>query len=362
MKEEKKSLYEYLGYAAGMELGGKVWGEACNQNVPIEVIKISNSKYQGDINKYPISFLDKYFGKETPKPTPKKYAVISLSGGMDSSTLLLRLLSEGYDVTALSFDYGQKHKVELEKATELVEYLNKFVGIKIKHQIIKLDGLSQLLVSGLVDNDSMEMKKGHYAHENALTTVVPNRNSIFAAITYAIALSIVKKTGEPCKISLGTHMGDFDNKKQSGIYPDCSEEFRAALEHAFKIGNWDSDKVDYYAPYNITDKTGVLEDGIRNCKDLGLNYKEIYKRTNTSYAPIFVKTLKMKTPDWLPPIGNTEGVWYSDYKSGSSIERIESFIKLGLEDPIQYAEEDGTLVTWEFVKEYVKKICEEFVK
>jgi 7-cyano-7-deazaguanine synthase len=53
-----------------------------------------------------------------------KQAVLSLSGGMDSSTLLLHLLAEGYDVTALSFDYGQKHSVELERAQDLVNYLN----------------------------------------------------------------------------------------------------------------------------------------------------------------------------------------------------------------------------------------------
>jgi 7-cyano-7-deazaguanine synthase len=189
----------------------------------------------------------------------------------------------------------------------------------------------------------MELKTGHYSHENALTTVVPNRNSIFASIVYAVALSVVKRTGKSCKIALGTHMGDFDNKTNSGIYPDCSEEFRVALEHAFKIGNWDSDKVDYYAPYNITDKTGVLEDGINSCKHFSLDYKEVYLKTNTSYAPIQIST-----------------GWLSDYKSGSSIERIESFIKLGLEDPLQYAEEDGTLVSWDFVKSYVIKICEDF--
>jgi len=191
----------------------------------------------------------------------KKYCVLSLSGGADSSSLLLRLLNDGYEVTALSFDIGQKHKIELERATELVNYLNslenkmvedggKPMFSPINHQIIKLDGLSNLLVSGLIDNDSMEMKKGHYAHENALTTVVPNRNAIFAAITYAVALSIVKRTGEKCQIALGTHMGDFNNKTQIGIYPDCSEEFKIALEHAFKIGNWDSEKVysDIYSP------------------------------------------------------------------------------------------------------------------
>jgi 7-cyano-7-deazaguanine synthase len=285
----------------------------------------------------------------------QKHVVVSLSGGMDSSTLLLRCLKEYDTVTAISFDYGQKHRVELERAQSLVDYINsnfyetnhrgedfgKYVPVNYRQ--IKLDGLSELLVSGLINNDSMELKTGHYAHENALTTVVPNRNSIFAAIVYAVALSIVKKTGENCKIALGTHMGDFDNKTNSGIYPDCSEEFRIALEHAFKIGNWDSDKVDYYAPYNITDKTGVLEDGINSCKYFNLDYKEIYSKTNTSYNPI-----------------QTSTGWLSDYKSGSSIERIESFIKLKLEDPLQYAEEDGTLVSWDFVKSYVIKICEDF--
>ena len=288
-----------------------------------------------------------------------KYCVLSLSGGLDSSTLLLKLLNDGYEVQCISFDIGQKHKIELEKATELVKYLNDGYDSeaenipyqRIKHQIIKLDGLSNLLVSGLIDNDSMELKKGHYAHENALTSVVPNRNAIFASIIYAVALSIVKKTGEPCKIALGTHMGDFDNNKKEGIYPDCSEEFRTALEHAFKIGNWDSEKVDYYAPYNITDKTGVLKDGIECCKELGLDYKEIYFRTNTSYQPICVKTQKMS--------GISEN-WYSDIYTGSSVERIESFIKLGLEDPLQYAENDGTLVSWEYVKEKIEQICQEF--
>ena len=281
-----------------------------------------------------------------------KHVVVSLSGGMDSSTLLLRALKEYDTCTAISFDYGQKHRVELERAQSLVKYLLD-QGFELTHQIITLGGLSNLLVSGLINNGSMEMKKGHYAHENALTTVVPNRNAIFAAITYAIALSIVKRTGESCKIALGTHMGDFNNKTQTGIYPDCSEEFRVALEHAFKIGNWDSDKVDYYAPYNITDKTGVLKDGIECCKKLGLDYKEIYSRTMTSYAPIYV--------GFIDGDDNIEkGVWYSDYLSGSSIERVESFIKLGIEDPVQYAEEDGTLVSWEFVKKYVEKICKEY--
>jgi len=295
----------------------------------------------------------------------KDHVVLSLSGGLDSSTLLLRCLSEYKSVTAISFFYGQKHSVELERAQSLVYYLNQQSGpnalIKpITYRQIRLEGLSDLLVSGLVDNDSMEMKKGHYAHENALTSVVPNRNAIFASITYAVALSVAKRTGERCDIALGTHMGDFNNKTQSGIYPDCSEEFKSALEHAFKIGNWDSDKVNYWAPYNVTDKTGVLEDGIKNCELLGLDYREIYKRTNTSYSPIFVKDEEKTKLAGLTESTPGIGVWYSDIYSGSSIERCESFIKLGLEDPLQYCENDGTLVSWDYVKEKVEEICKEF--
>ena len=59
----------------------------------------------------------------------KKQAVLSLSGGMDSSTVLLHLLAHDYEVTALSFDYGQKHNVELERAQELINYLNKVLTI-----------------------------------------------------------------------------------------------------------------------------------------------------------------------------------------------------------------------------------------
>ena len=61
-----------------------------------------------------------------------KQAVLSLSGGMDSSTVLLRLLADGYEVTALSFDYGQKHKVELERAQSLIDYLGIYNSLDSK--------------------------------------------------------------------------------------------------------------------------------------------------------------------------------------------------------------------------------------
>jgi 7-cyano-7-deazaguanine synthase len=129
-----------------------------------------------------------------------KQAVLSLSGGMDSSTLLLHLLADGYEVTCLSFDYGQKHNIELERAKELVKYLNNHSRYedeqyyaKVKHQVITLKGLDKLLDSALVKGGN-EVPEGHYAEENMKATVVPNRNKIFSSLIQAVALSIAEKT------------------------------------------------------------------------------------------------------------------------------------------------------------------------
>lgn len=271
-----------------------------------------------------------------------KKAVLALSGGLDSTSLLLHLLSEGYEVQGIGINYGQKHIFELEQALKLVKYLQTW-DFPVKYNIIELKGLSELLVSGLVNNNSMELLKGHYAHENAKTSVVPNRNAIISSIIYAIALSIVKQTNDYVQIALATHLGDFDNNKKQGIYPDCSEEFKQAIEYAFKIGNWDSEKVDYLAPYNLINKTGVLESGINACKKINQDYSTIYSMTNTSYSPIYI-----------------DHSWYSDFKTGSSIERIEAFINLGLKDPLQYVDDDGRFVTWEEVSNYVREICNQW--
>jgi 7-cyano-7-deazaguanine synthase len=265
----------------------------------------------------------------------KKQAVLSLSGGMDSSTLLLHLLANGYEVTALSFDYGQKHNVELERAKDLVKYINSFceenVYIpypKVTHQIITLGGLSTLLNSALVTGGE-EVPEGHYAEENMKATVVPNRNKIFSSIIQAVALSIAEQKNTECAIAMGIHAGDHS------IYPDCRQEFRDIDFEAFKSGNWGAEKVYHYTPYLDTDKFGILEDGNSCIECLGLDFNEVYKRTNTSYKPF--------------PSGN------SDYKSASSVERVEAFMKLGKPDPVQYEDESGP-VSWETVVKHVEII------
>ena len=286
----------------------------------------------------------------------ERHVVVSLSGGMDSSTLLLRCLKEYDTVTAISFDYGQKHRVELERAQSLVDYINNLENkaaedgqkapyYPVNYRVIKLDGLVDLLDSALVTGGD-EVPEGHYAEDNMKATVVPNRNKIFASITQAVALSVANKTGENCDIALGIHAGDH------AIYPDCRQEFRDADDAAFRIGNWDADSVGYFTPYLEGDKFTILQDGEVLCKELGLDFDEVYKRTNTSYKPIFIKFSWSDTG---------HGTWYSDYKSASSVERVEAFIKLGRPDPVAYADETGP-VEWETAKIYVEQVLSEYEK
>lgn len=260
-------------------------------------------------------------------------AVLSLSGGMDSSTLLLHLLREGAEVTALSFDYGQKHKVELECAKSLCAYLNEN-GHKVTHQVIELKGLAPLLNSALVDGGE-EVPEGHYEEENMKETVVPNRNKIFSSIIQAVALSeLGKSCHKDVVIAMGIHAGDH------AIYPDCRQEFRDADYNAFIAGNWDAADITYYTPYLDTDKAGILHDGAAACTELDIDFDEVYRRTNTSYKPIV-----------------HDGGWYSDFKSASSVERIEAFIEIGRKDPAPYADENGP-VDWEIAKAHVEQVLE----
>ena len=257
--------------------------------------------------------------------------VVSLSGGMDSSTLLLRAIKEyNGNVTALSFNYGQKHRVELERAQSLINYLNAS-GYDIKYRQIQLNGLVDLLNSALVEGGD-EVPEGHYEEDNMKATVVPNRNKIFASITQAVALSVATSTGEKTDIALGIHAGDH------AIYPDCRQEFRDADDTAFRIGNWDADMVGYFTPYLEGDKFDILKDGQVLCDYLNIDFDEVYSRTNTSYKPM-----------------QHDNVWFSDYKSASSVERIEAFLKLGRKDPVAYADETGP-VSWKVAKTHVENV------
>ena len=244
-----------------------------------------------------------------------KRAVMALSGGMDSTSLLINLLANDYKVDCISFIYGQKHVIEVEKAIDNISHLNG-KGFKINHEIVDLSSAMSVFHSALT-NEEIEIPEGHYEELQMKATVVPNRNAIFSSIIYGYALSIVSREGIDVEIALGVHSGDH------AIYPDCRPEFYESLEEAFRIGNWDSDRVKFCLPYIDDDKTKILRDAEKSCGILTLDFDTIFSNTITSYDP------------------DSEG--RSSGRTGSDIERILAFRDIGRIDPIDYVE------PWEIV-------------
>lgn len=247
---------------------------------------------------------------------------MALSGGMDSSSLLLRLLREDYIVTAISFDYGQKHRIELERASELIEYLSQH-GHLVEHRMVDLKSAMALFLSNLLISGG-EVPQGHYEEDSMKATVVPNRNAIFASLLYGTALSMSNLYRQPTSVVLGVHSGDH------AIYPDCRPEFYRALEHAFAIGNWDSELVKFELPYLEDDKFSILQDALISAKTLGLEFDEVFRRTITSYDP--------------DERGRSHG------RTGSDIERILAFDRIGRQDPLEYIE------PWDLVLENARRV------
>lgn len=239
----------------------------------------------------------------------QKSCVLALSGGMDSTGLLLHMLRYNRQVFALSFNYGQRHSIEIERLIKNISYL-KELGYPIFHKIVDISFIGDLFNSVLLDK-SKDIPTGHYEDENMKQTVVPNRNAIFSSFLYGYAISLVSKIEvHPIEIALGVHSGDHT------IYPDCRPSFYKLLSEAFKEGNWDSDKVCFYLPYSDLNKYGILKDIEKSCNDMRIDFDTILKNTNTCYSP------------------NTEGK--SCGKCGSCNERLEAFTKLNRIDPIEY--------------------------
>ena len=229
-----------------------------------------------------------------------KRAVVVISGGMDSTTLLYKVIKEGFEVSALSFDYGQRHIKELEVAKQTCKKLN------VPHKVIDLSSVSQVMKNSALTDD-INVPEGHYADENMKLTVVPNRNMIMASIAVAEAVSI-----EAEAIYLGVHSGDHH------VYLDCRKEFIEKLNEVTKISNYHS--VEVRAPYLEVDKGDIAIEG----KELGVDYS----LTRTCY----------------------QAGEKSCGRCGSCIERILAFKKAGCIDPIFYEK------SWEEVLQHAEKL------
>ena len=236
---------------------------------------------------------------------------------MDSTSLLLHLLAKNHTVHAITFDYAQRHKIEIIKAKKNISYLLS-KGYKVTHEIIDITSCSKLLSSSLT-NIKEEVPEGFYEEKNMLSTVVPNRNAIFSSILYGYALPISSNTSQNVTLSLGVHAGDH------AIYPDCRIEFYDKIMDAYKTGNWNSEKISIYIPYIDSDKAEILKDALVSTTKLKLHFNTVFKNTITSYDP------------------DSKGI--SSGKTGSDIERILAFDKIGRVDPIKYKNKWDDVIT-----------------
>ena len=227
----------------------------------------------------------------------KNKAVALLSGGLDSTTTLAIAKNQGFEIYALSFDYGQRHRVELEQAQIIAQ---KFEVAD--HQIMAID-LRQFGGSALTDSIDVPTNRDEEEMSSEIPiTYVPARNTIF--LSFCLAYAEVKKAGN---IFLGVNAVDYSG------YPDCRPEFIAAFETlanlATKAGMEGIKKLKIHTPLIQFTKADIIRIGI----ELGVDYS----LTLSCYNP--------------RKEGTACGV------CDSCLLRLKGFSQAGLKDPVEYS-------------------------
>ena len=171
-----------------------------------------------------------------------KSVLVVYSGGLDSYTLLNKALKEFDRIEAITFDYGQKHKKEIQYATQVCKEL------KIQHEVVNLDLENILSGSALVGEK--KIPEGNYDKEQMKQTVVPNRNMIMISIAASLAIKNKLHT-----LWYAAHAGDHE------IYPDCRPEFIESLAAVLQI--CDYHKINFQAPFMNYSKTDIVAEGLR---------------------------------------------------------------------------------------------------
>lgn len=166
--------------------------------------------------------------------------VVILSGGLDSSTLLVHHLDKTKSLTALTFSYGAKHNnAEIQAASALCSHYN------VSHHIIDISSVGQILRSSLLLSGP-DIPHGNYSSNNIKSTVVPFRNAIMLSIAVGFAESNNCDT-----VLIGSHAGD------RVVYPDCRPEFNKAFNEAARLGT--DTQVKLSAPFETMNKHQIAE-------------------------------------------------------------------------------------------------------
>ena len=223
-----------------------------------------------------------------------KKAVILLSGGLDSATCLAIAKSEGYECYAMSFSYGQRHTIELEKAKNIA----KDAKVK-KHIIVDID-LRSFGGSALTEDIDVPKKDSiNEVEENIPITYVPARNTIF--LSFALGWAEVLKA---YKIFIGVNAIDYSG------YPDCRPEYIESYEKMANLATREGvegRKLSIETPLLSITKGEIIKTGLK----LGVDYS----KTITCYDPIDGKSCG---------------------KCDSCLLRLKGFEEAGVEDPIEY--------------------------
>jgi 7-cyano-7-deazaguanine synthase len=223
-------------------------------------------------------------------------AVVLLSGGIDSTTTLAIALAEGYQPYALSFDYGQRHRIETEAAKRVA----KCSGAK-KHRIAKID-LRVFGSSALTDDIPVPKQRLEKEIAQGIPiTYVPARNTIFLA--YALAWAEVIPANH---IFIGVNAIDYSG------YPDCRPEFIEAFENVANLGTkagLEGRRFQIHTPLIKLSKADIVRKGV----ELGVDFS----LTHSCYDP---------TPE-----GHACG------ECDSCLLRLKGFREAGIKDPIPYA-------------------------
>ncbi|SHF60651.1 7-cyano-7-deazaguanine synthase QueC [Streptoalloteichus hindustanus] len=156
-----------------------------------------------------------HFGHRGPHHT-----VVVASGGLDSTVLAYWLAARHSRLTLVSFDYGQRHRVELDYATEIARLLDS------SHRVIDLTSLGALLTGSALTNTSVPVPDGHYTDESLASTVVPNRNAIMLDVAVSVAIAVHADA-----VAFGAHAGDHT------VYPDCRPEFVERFARSVEAAN-----------------------------------------------------------------------------------------------------------------------------
>jgi 7-cyano-7-deazaguanine synthase len=175
--------------------------------------------------------------------------ITTLSGGMDSTTLLFQLLNEGHEVKTLGVNYGQRHVKELQAAQSIAEQAG------IEYRIVDLTSITDLISNSALTG-SEEVPHGHYADESMRRTVVANRNMIMLSVAAGWAINLGYDA-----IATAVHSGDH------AIYPDCRPEFIEAMRSTLAVAGYEPVKV--LAPFVEIPKDAIAKIGA----DLGVPYK-----------------------------------------------------------------------------------------